>query len=384
MLGIIDVREWQAVIDLATGKPAEREEEFLKPFKSLAARFPYPGDLDNASAKWTIAVAEEVVKHYNPGWFFLSFAQLYFNGIYTNNTVEARKHTAKVILDSILDFARKHNFAPLIVSSGGLVPLKGYITIPGLKGVLQSSAWSNNMAGVYKSEPGDEELLAREPHIRTVVKKENFLETYKVTDPFYLNNFPDYLLIAEDGLSFKGLGGNNRVLYNVEKFNPTLPVYSEIGYPSYIEEVCSLMEKALAEGTKVLLAVVEGLDEEDIYLPYREVDNCRDWYAYTSYNFYYTLLTGKPFFHALPPILDISFKRTLPLHYPLSIANTRKVCADSIGHRAEVPTAAVGSRSIVTHSIVNADLSVECYMRAQANMGVLVAVNEERYNKHRR
>jgi len=56
-----------------------------------------------------------------------------------DNTLE-RKETAKIIFDYILSFAKKHNFYPIIVSTGGLVPLKGYIVLPELKGNLQSSA----------------------------------------------------------------------------------------------------------------------------------------------------------------------------------------------------------------------------------------------------
>ncbi|MDR9756031.1 MAG: hypothetical protein GX188_02885 [Syntrophomonadaceae bacterium] len=381
MLGIIDVREWQAVIDLVTAKPVKRDEEFLQPLKKLAERFPYPGDRDNAGSKWTIEAAEAVVNHYHPGWLFLGFTQPFFSSTYGQCTIETRKNTAKIIFDYILGFAKKHSFYSLIVSTGGLVPLKGYIVLPELKGNLQSSAWCHNMAGVYQSEPGDEAVLAQEPHIRSIIKKEDFAEEYKDTKPAYIKDFPDYLLIAEDGWHFKGLCSNNRALYNIEKYNSTLPVYSEIGYPGHIEGICSLMEDALDQGKKVLLAVIEGLDEDDFMLPYQNIDNCRGWYAYQGYTLYHTLVTGKPFYQCThPPIYDMSARRKLPLRYPMSAPHTGTICEDSLGRRAKVPTAAVGSRSITTHAMVNADLMLECYIRAQANMGVLVAVNEDRYH----
>ncbi|MFW0967278.1 MAG: hypothetical protein ACN4A7_04095, partial [Thermacetogeniaceae bacterium] len=355
--------------------------EFLQPLKKLAERFPYPGDRDNAGSKWTIEAAEAVVNHYHPGWLFLGFTQPFFSSTYGQCTIETRKNTAKIIFDYILGFAKKHSFYSLIVSTGGLVPLKGYIVLPELKGNLQSSAWCHNMAGVYQSEPGDEAVLAQEPHIRSIIKKEDFAEEYKDTKPAYIKDFPDYLLIAEDGWHFKGLCSNNRALYNIEKYNSTLPVYSEIGYPGHIEGICSLMEDALDQGKKVLLAVIEGLDEDDFMLPYQNIDNCRGWYAYQGYTLYHTLVTGKPFYQCThPPIYDMSARRKLPLRYPMSAPHTGTICEDSLGRRAKVPTAAVGSRSITTHAMVNADLMLECYIRAQANMGVLVAVNEDRYH----
>jgi hypothetical protein len=384
MLGIIDVREWQAVIDLATAKPAVREAAFLKPLKKLAEKFPYPGDLEQNGIKWVTAAAEEIVNHYQPGWLFLSFTQPFFRGIYRPSSPEIKKDTAKLILEGIMDFARKHDFSPLIISSGDLIPLQGHIVIPGLKGILQSSSWSYKMAGVFKSESGDNELLNREPHIRSIVCRDDFINAYNLTDPLYLEYLPDYLLIAEDGWSFMGIFSHNRILYNIEKYNFTLPVYSEIGPVNHIEEVCGLMKAALEQGKKVLLALVEGLDENDFCLPYRRVNNCRDWYSYAGYNLYYTLVTGKPFYqHVLPPIYDHSIRRALPLRYPMSGPGNGAICEDSIGQKAGVPTAAVGSRSLVTHSIINADLTMECYTRAQANMGVLIAVNEERYNAQR-
>ncbi|MDD2556426.1 MAG: hypothetical protein PHX16_08165 [Syntrophaceticus sp.] len=381
MLGIIDVREWQAVIDLVTAKPVERDEEFLMPLKSLAKRFPYTGDRDNAGSKWTIDAAEAVVNHYNPGWLFLGFTQPFFSSTYGQCTLETRKNTAKIIFDYTLDFAKKHKYYPLILSTGGLVPLKGYIVLPELQGNLQSSAWCHNMAGVYQSEQGDEKILAQQPHIRSIIKKEDFIKEYRVVNPAYIKDFPDYLLIAEDGWHFKGLCSNNRILYNIEKFNSTLPVYSEIGYPDHIEGICGLMEDALEQGKKVLLAVIEGLDEDDFLLPYQNIDNCRGWYAYQGYTLYHTLVTGKRFYQCThPPIYDMSARMKLPLRYPMSAPHTGTICEDSLGRRAKVPTAAVGSRSITTHAMVNADLMMECYIRAQANMGVLVAVNEDRYH----
>lgn len=381
MLGIIDVREWQEVIDLATARPARRDEKFLRPLRKLAKNFPYPGDCDNAGSKWTIDAAEAVVDHYNPGWLFLSFIQPFISGVYDVCTVEERKNTAGIILDNIMDFARKHDFLPLIISSGGLVPLEGHIIIPELKGILQSGAWAHNMAGVYRSEPGDENLLTQRPHIRTIIRKNDFIKSYKTMEPAYINDFPDYLLIAEDGWSFKGFYSGNRILYNIERYNPVLPVYSEIGYPDHVEGICGLMEGILNRGEKVLLAIVEGLSEDDFVLPYKNVDNCRGWYAYAGRNLYHTLVTGKPFYRCThPPVYDMSIRRTLPLRYPLSTPHTGIICEDSIGRRAGVPTAAVGSRSISTHAMVNADLMLECHTRGQTNMGVLVAVNEDRYH----
>lgn len=380
MLGIIDVRGWQEIIDLATAKPAKRDEKFLKPLRKLAESFPYPGDRNNAGSKWTIDAAEAVVNHYDPGWLFLGFTRPLFACAYDDCSAEDRRDTARVILDYIVGFARKHDFSPLIVGSGGLVPLKGYIIIPELKGVLQSSAWARNMAGLYQSEPGDEELLLKKPHIRDIIHRDDFMGFCKTMTPTYINDIPDYLLIAEDGWGFKGFFSGDRILYNIEKHSYTLPVYSEIGYPDHIEGVCGLMEGALDQGEKVLLAVVEGLGEEDFTLPHRNIGNCRDWYAYAGRMLYHTLVTGKSFYHCThPPIHDMSARRPLPLRYPMSTPHAGVICEDSLGRRAKVPTAAVGSHSISTHAIVNADLMLECYIRGQTNMGVMVAVNEDRY-----
>ena len=381
MLGIIDVGEWQSVIDLETAKPVARDKKCLEPLRRLAEKYPYPGDRNMAGIEWVTSAAADVVEHYRPGWLFLGFTQLYFNSMYSLCPTEKRKEIAGAILNNIMGFAREYNFSSLILGSGGLVPLKGYRSISGLKGYLQSSPWSHNLAGIYRSEPGDEEILAREPHISAIIRKSDFVVKYSGASPSFISDFPDYLLISEEGWNFKGICSNNRDLYHIEKYNSTLPLYSEIGTVSHVEGICPLMVQALARGEKVLLALVEGLDGADFFLPHQDVANCCDWYAYSSYSLYWTLVTGKPFYLCpYPPIFDMSTRRALPLRYPASTPHAGIICEDSLGRRAGVPTAAVSSRSMTTHSMVNADLMVECYMRNQANMGVLVAVNEDRYN----
>ena len=58
-----------------------------------------------------------------------------------------------------------------------------------------------------------------------------------------------------------------------------------------------------------------------------------------------------------------------PAHLPQSVYF-------SLGRQEGLRTAAVGSRSMVTHSIINADFTIECFIRSLANMGVMVALND--------
>ena len=66
MLGIIDVREWQAVIDLATARPVERERDFFEPLKNKR-EFPYP-EILKMPARWTIDAAEALVNLQRAGF----------------------------------------------------------------------------------------------------------------------------------------------------------------------------------------------------------------------------------------------------------------------------------------------------------------------------
>lgn len=376
MIGIINVQEWNTIVDIKTGYPCCADIPKLSELQDIAQRFPYPGDRNDKGAEWVFSVAEEIISINDPEWLCLNFPQPLLADLYNRTTPEARVISVKKIIDGIKEFSLKHGFLPVIVGSGTVVPYKGIVKLKNnFSGAAQGTAWTNRMAGIYNAEPGDFEAILNNPHIKFAIKKEEVLS--KSSNPSFINHFPDILFAADEGWSFKVFASNNTPLAKIEKEEEFLPVYSEIGIPSHIEDIHALMNGALDKGKKVLLAIVEGIGADDFECTL--VNNRRDWYTYSAYSLYYTLVTGKTFYDFdLPPVYDMSKPEPLeyPVTYPFSM-ELDELCSHSIGRRKDKRTACVGSRSMTSHSIINADITAECFMRSLVNMGILITVHTD-------
>ena len=377
MKAIIDVREWQATVDLKTGKPCQIDEAVAAPLRDLISRYPYPGDQNDEGADWVAAVAQETLKLYDPQFLYFNYNQPIFNGLYRPRQEQRRKTTIKKILADCQCFADKNNFALVLVGMGDTVPLHGYISEPRLRGLLMASPWSHYLGGLLQAEPGDLTLLQENEYISAIINKKDFAAAYKLTADYY-KLLPQYLLIAKEGYSFKGMFSHNQNMHYTECARTHLPVYSQIGSCRHIEGLNGLMRKALDTGKKVLLVVVEGLGEDDFALPYQMLNNLRGAIPYNGYSLVYTLASGEKMEKCpLPPIFDMTVQAELPRVFPLSMS-VQKLPDQSIANRSDLRSAAIGCRSMVTHTALNADLNIECYVRTSNNMGVMLAVREEK------
>ena len=372
MKAVIDVREWQTAIDMCSGYPCSFSGPQAEQMRHIAATLPYPGDRGLQGIDWVFKGAQEALGFNDPQWLCLNFTQPYFAGL--NRPEDTRERTAGVqaILRGIEELAAANNFARVIVGGGRLAQKQGIIHLPETKGVLQGTAWINGMAGIYHAEGGDLDKISNIPHLKQLVCKTEIGDRH--AHPLFIEQFPDILLIGESGWGFKGFYSNNIPYYRIDTQVERLPVYSEIGLPGHIEDIYGLMRQALDKGQKVLLSIIEGIDEND-FPEAILVNNRRDWYTYGSYSLYYTLVSGKTFYDfELPPVFDMTRIKPYPESYPFSMP-LDELCTDSLGRQSNIRTAAVGSRSMITHSIINADFTIDCFMRSLANMGVMVAIN---------
>jgi len=377
MKAIIDVREWQATVDLKTGKPCLINETVAAPLRALASRYPYPGDQNDKGVDWVTEVARETVKLYNPQFLYLNYNQPIFNGLYRPQQTEQRQQTIKKIFSDCQSFAEQNNFSLVMVGMGDTVPLQGYISEPRLQGLLMASAWSHYLGGLLKAEAGDLKLLQANEHIAAIISKEDLASTYQLTADYY-KLLPQHLLIAKEGYSFKGVFSHNQNMHYTECVQTHLPVYSQIGYSQHIEGLNGLMRNALDNEKKVLLVVVEGLGEADFALPYQMLNNLRGQIPYNGYSLIHTLASGEKMECCpLPPVFDMTAQSELPRIYPLSMS-VQKLPENSIACRSDLRSAAIGSRSMVTHTALNADLNIECYVRSSNNMGVMLVVREDK------
>jgi len=375
MKAIIDVHTWHTIVDMETGYPCRMDGSYETLLSNIAARYPYPGDQDVSGIHWVTKAAEEAVKLYDPQWLCLNYSNLAFNGVHRPMDIERREQGVREIIKNTKAFARNNGYRLILVGTGGLVPVLGNINIQKTVGIIQGSYWTKNIAGIYHAETNDLEIIRRIPHLKSVDLR--FEKQHNQTTSKFMQDYPDIMLIGDEGWAFHGVCCGNQQAFNMTKAREFLPIYSEIGVPKHVEDVRRLMDEALDNGEKVLMVIAEALDETDFEAT--PVPNKHMWYCYENYSLYYTLVTGQPFYHyELGPVHDMTISESFPLQYPFSIHGA-KICENSIGRRPGLRTACVGSRSMIPHAIINADLTIECFIRDQANMGVLVAVNEDKF-----
>lgn len=134
------------------------------------------------------------------------------------------------------------------------------------------------------------------------------------------------------------------------------------------------MLRGLADG-QVALILVEGVGCEHFPWTYRPISNRLHWLRYTmGSDQYLALTTGRHFVeYPYPPGYRFELYDGPEAPYPLS-GLFRELPEHTIGRRFEGRSAAVGSRSMLTHVAAGADIAVECFARALYNHGVMAVV----------
>lgn len=74
-IGIIDVVEWQTVVDMRRGIPVDADGHLVEITRNVLKKQPYPGDLESESVSWVSNVALDLYESYQPRFMLLSYAQ---------------------------------------------------------------------------------------------------------------------------------------------------------------------------------------------------------------------------------------------------------------------------------------------------------------------
>ncbi|MEN6390064.1 MAG: hypothetical protein ABFD04_06570, partial [Syntrophomonas sp.] len=141
-LGIIDAREWQRVFDLKTGRKREVNHPTVEMVRDIIAKHPFPGDVEMATNAWVTDTALELIEKYDPQFAFISYGLPYFTFRFHQTTAEERKRVVDSVFKEIERLVERSGFTPVIVGSGGLVPIKGYINLSRLDGLAVASNWT--------------------------------------------------------------------------------------------------------------------------------------------------------------------------------------------------------------------------------------------------
>ena len=82
MKAVIDVREWQTIIDMKSGYPCPFDGPQAEQMRRIAAALPYPGDRGLAGIEWVFRGAKAALAFNDPQWLCLDFTQPYFSGLH--------------------------------------------------------------------------------------------------------------------------------------------------------------------------------------------------------------------------------------------------------------------------------------------------------------
>jgi len=158
----------------------------------------------------------------------------------------------------------------------------------------------------------------------------------------------------------------------------SLPIHTSLPLPSHITDVYRVINDALDRGEKVALIVLDGTGSDDFLITHDELPAKDKWMDYSDrMSLYMALLSGQPFYRfGIPLVREVRHLNGRGNRYPYSQFTDGDMQKNVIGRRKDVTTAAVGSRSVYTHAISQADICIECHARQMVASGILVLVND--------
>lgn len=375
-VALIDVIEWQTAVNLRTGHPVAAQGPLVEMCQQVIQTHHYPGDLSLEANHWVTDTALDLVARYDPGLLFLDYASYYFTGIFASQEPCERAAFLQDLLAQVQRFVDSTQYTPVIVGLGDLGPFLGYVTLTDLDGHVIAGGMNPRYAGIYHPSERDLDKLKQRKGIARVVDHATFRAELGGSDAFYAR-LPDAVIVAQAGYSFRGVGSGGRPISRLAKPQMELPLRTPLPGIQSITDIADAVLTAAAT-QKVALIAVEGVGIESFPQPFQPITNHLGWHAYVlGDDQYQTLATGQHF-----------VERPYPPGYPyFTLDNESKTYPFSgiidgpldhtIGQRYTGRSAAVGNRSILTHTSVGTKVSIECFARALYNHGVMAVLDAE-------
>ena len=374
-VALIDVREWQKSFDLRTGRPVEVCGSVFEIVRDALGRHPYPGDMDELSNGWVTDTALDLVEAYDPRFAFLVYGHPYFAGRHLPMAEGVRRAMIAATFDEVDRFVRLSGFTPVIMGRGGMTPLKDFIDLSSFDGLGVSSHWSARYAGLHHPSGTDLRRCAKNPHIEMMVERRELLRLFKGTSVEAART-PEYLLVAEEGYAFKGLGSTLRPPLMVSAKNPFIPLWTGLGRAPSITDIRALVEENL-RSMKVALIVVEGVGMADVSRAAQPCRNGLEWYTYDPGDGQYlAVATGRHRFFDYPVGYKYYNEDSGEREFPFSGYFT-SMPAGVLGQHFLGRSIAVGNKSMFMHTVTGADLCIECFSRNLYNQGVMGVIHRQ-------
>jgi hypothetical protein len=372
-LAIVDVREWQNVLDLRTGKPRKDDTSLLRMVKNVLASHPYPGDIDIQSNRWVTDTALDLIDKYHPQFVFLSYAQQYFSMRFTQLAQAEREKMMNAVFLEVERFTQESGFLPVIVGTGDMTAITGDIDLSRLDGLAVSSHWSTRYIGLYEMSYNDLKYIKGNAGIERVVSKKEFVDLFggSAKDA---KRLPDFLAVAKEGVCFRTPALRRLVM--IPACNACIPVATTLGEVNSITDISDLIA-ANSKKHKIALIMVEGVGINDFKLPYKPCSNGMDWYFYEAGSAQYLAIsTGKHQFFTFPAGYREYVEDNEQKEYPFS-GYFNAPPDNTLGNRINGRSVAVGNRSMFMHTTTGTDISIECFARNLYNQGCMAVVHRQ-------
>ncbi|MDY6796650.1 MAG: hypothetical protein SWK76_15425 [Actinomycetota bacterium] len=365
-IGLLDVGEWQAWVDMESGRDLEEPGPGWRPVSDILAGRAYPGDLSSHGNAWVVDLALDAIDAFDPSLIILQLANQSFRAAFGGLSDSELGDDFAELKRQVDRFLREApGYEPLIIGSGGFIPFKGYVDLMHLEGMAAVSGVSGHRCGLYRSTPEDLKLVSGIPQLFRLTSREDFRVEFGGCDAFY-RRFPDYLVEMEKGWAVKCSLVMARHPARLGRSDGNVPVRTDLGEVKALEDIRPLVEKVVAAGRKVAVILGEGWSVDDFPYPCESCASRMGWFEYDLKSKVQVMFSGKP-------VVESEYPPTIRMYkeedaYPFTVA-FNEPSPDLLGRSVEGLSVAVGNRSILPHAFCGADITFECYARYIYNYG---------------
>jgi hypothetical protein len=374
---ILDAEGWQNVVDFKTGESLQSwDNPVVDDMLPILSALPYPGDANLDSIEWTGEMGKALYDYYKPDFIMLAYATADFVKSSVPQSAKEEAETHRRLFASAEDFLTHTGCTPLIIGTGGMSEIRGELIEPHMRNRFSQTNGLNPYAGLFRAARGEIEGLANIPHTRLFTKAD-VRRDFPEADEDYIATLPDAILLRESGYAFSRSGYRGMRMLKSPDVEDTLPIHTTLPLPRHITDTRRVIDEAIDEGKRVALIILEACGAKDFLIPHASLPASDKWMIYAGgMSQYSAILSGEPFYRSSVSLIHDSLTRQhrSPL-YPYSQFSDGHLPENALGRREGVRTAAVGSRSIFTHSMTQADICVECQARQMVASGLLALIN---------
>jgi pyruvate-formate lyase-activating enzyme len=364
--GYFDVGGWQAKVSMADGQTLE--SAWSQPLHSSLPLNAYPGDMTLEAEQWVTDEALSAVAAHRPDLLVLTYAQSAFVGRYRQDECQYQAFISKVGRE-VERFLDKSGYTSAILGLGDLIPTRGSINLE--KGTCGLASAEEGLARLYQALPEDAAKIASLSGVAKVYTQEDFEENYSCSLP---DTQPgQYVILPENGYIFLALGGGHRLPFRTESLDARIPWWSDFDLPDAVTQIRECIFSRVMSGDKVALILLDGIGQKRFPFPSSLLDNTLNGLPYASSPLQYAVIsTGEAIF---PDYMAAPKWNRSRIHNPFALQGAYlPTCLTQDVMKSGKKVVSLGNRSILTHSMFPAHISIECHCAALHHFGTFTVI----------